>query len=606
MADNKTKSTKVAFLMNLKKQGKTYGEIAIAWGKKYGEKKTVSALQSLFLRNKNEYDLDSLKSTVEVKAEVAKQRILDSFLEVVQERKYIPIQAEFMQHSQIHHEGIKRYFGTFNDLIAEAKQQDPKVFENIIDEDSFNDEAFKDLRTLISKHKRFIVFSAVTGCEPHMDALKAVETWEKHNKGTALILPCSDPAKQKDHKNKWSLSHKLPKDKVVFKDVSLNDNFFLSTIKMSAKQLQPLTGLKRIGQKRGSTIFASPKQFLEFTTNSNNNAEIPRAIMTAGAITKSNYNTEMYMSDRTGYLAEVDHTLGAIIVEIKNNKTFFFRQVQFEPKTGAFCDLDKRYLPNGKVETVTAELIQLGDYHVLSTSPEAKKMAKDLTDLLKPDYMTVEDFFDGITINPHERHNVVAKSKKSKNRLLDLEYELNANSLELDELCTWNVKQIICKYGNHEDFLKRYLCDGAFMDEPQNKLIAMKLTLALEELEVMPFEYAMRELFPLSNPDKVKFLGINDSFKVNGIENGAHGHMGKGGRRNPTLGEIEECYGAANVGHNHSASIFRSVFRAGTSTKLQLSYNDGPSAWTQTHTIQHRNGSRQLITNINGEWHLKD
>jgi hypothetical protein len=580
------KSSKLAFLMNLKKQGKTYGEIAISWGKKYGEKKTIASLEGLFKRYKSEYDLESLKSVVEVKAEVAKQRILDSFLDVVQERKYIPIQAEFTQHSQV--------------------SQDPKVFENIIDEDSFSDEAFKELRNYISKHKRFIVFSAVTGCEPHMDALKAVETWEKHNKGAALILPCSDPAKQKDHKNKWSLSHKLPKDKVVFKDVSLNDNFFLSTIKMSAKQLQPLTGLKRIGQKRGSTIFASPKQFLEFTTNSNNNAEIPRAIMTAGAITKSDYNTEMYMSDRTGYLADVDHTLGAIIVEIQDNKTFYFRQVQFEPKSGAFCDLDKRYLPNGKVEKVTAELIGLGDYHVLSTSPEAKKMAKDLTDLLKPDYMTVEDFFDGITINPHERHNAVAQSKKSKQQLLDLEYELKSNSLELDDLCKWNVGMIICKYGNHEDFLKRYLCDGEFMKQPQNKIVAMKLTIALEEMEVMPFEFAMRELFPIANQDKVRFLGINDSFKVNGIENGAHGHMGKGGRRNPTLGELEDCYGAANVGHNHSAAIFRSVFRHGTSTKLQLSYNDGPSAWTMTHTVQHRNGSRQLITNIKGKWRLED
>lgn len=122
----------------------------------------------------------------------------------------------------------------------------------------------------------------------------------------------------------------------------------------------------------------------------------------------------------------------------------------------------------------------------------------------------------------------------------------------------------------------------------------------------MPFEYAMRAIYPIANPDKVKFLTINDSFKVNGIENGAHGHMGSGGRRNPGLAEIEHCYGAANVGHNHSAAIFRSVYRVGTSTKLKLSYNDGPSAWTQSHLIQHKDGSRQLIHNINGQWRLED
>src|SRR5690606_34168694 len=110
---------------------------------------------------------------------------------------------------------------------------------------------------------------------------------------------------------------------------------------------------------------------------------------------------------------------------------------------------------------------------------------------------------------------------------------------------------------------------------------------------IPPFEYAMRELFGLEQPDMVQFLGVNDSFKVNGIENGAHGHLGKSGRRNPSLSEIEECYGASNTGHSHSAAIFRSAYRAGTKSKLKLSYNDGPSAWTQSDVIQHRNGSRQ-------------
>lgn len=600
------KRAHVDFVMNLKKQGKTYAEISLSFGKKFGIKKSVSSIEHVYRRYRDEYDLESIKSVAEVKSEVMKERILQDFLQIVEKRKYVPVSTEFYQHSKYNRDAVARYFGSFDGLIKEAKTEDPKIFENIIDESSFSDEAFKQLREYIQDHKRFIITSAVTGCEPHQDALKAIETYCKANKAAFLILPCSDPAKQKEHKNQWSLSHKLPKDKVVFKDVSLNDNIVISTIKMSAKQLQPLTGLKRIGQKQGSAIFASPKQFLEFATNSNNNTDIPRALMTTGAITRSDYRTEMYMSERTGYLADQDHTLGAIIVEIKNGRIFFFRQIQFEPKTGAFCDLDKKYHANGKVEKIGAELIQLGDYHVLSTDPVVKKMAKELVELLKPNYLTLEDFLDGITINPHERHNLVSLSKKSKDGLLSLDFELEACRREIDDLCKWPAKELVFKYGNHEDFLKRWLCDGAFMEEPQNKILGMKLTIALEELEIMPFEYAMRELYGLENPDKVKFLRINDSFKVNGVENGAHGHLGKGGRRNPSMSEIEDCYGASNVGHNHSAAIFRSVFRAGTSTYLQLSYNDGPSAWTQTHTVQHFNGSRQLITNIGGEYRLKD
>lgn len=600
------KKAHVDLIMNLKKQGKTYAEISLALGRKFGIKRSTSSLEGIFRRNRDKYDLDSLKSSAEVKAEVVQQKLMSEFLKLVEDRKYIPIQSEFCLHAQTDHKAVARYFGSFDALIAQAKRQDSKVFKNLIDETSFSDEAFKELRSYISEHKRFFVTSAVTGCAVHKDGLAAIQTYCKKNKAALLILPCSDPAKQKDHKNKWTLSSDLPKKSVVFKDLALNDNLVLSTIKMSAKQLQPLTGIKRLSQKRGSTIVASPKQFLEFVANSNNNQEIPRALMSTGAITVGDYATEMYMSERTASLAELDHTLGGIIVEIKNGKIFFSRFVQINKKTGSFSDLDKKYNADGTVEKITADLVQTGDWHVMSTCPQTKKMAKDLVELVKPDYVTFEDFFDGITINPHERHNLVSLSKKAKKGLLSLELELEACRKEIDDICQWPAKQVIFKYGNHEDFLKRWLADGAFMDEPMNKLLGMKLTLGLEELEIMPFEYAMRELYPAKNQEKIKFLSINDSFKVNGIENGAHGHMGKGGRRNPAMAEIEECYGAANVGHNHSAAVFRSVYRVGTGTKLQLSYNDGPSAWTQTHLIQHRDGSRQLIHNIFGEFCLKD
>lgn len=600
------KRNHIDLLMNMRKQGKTYAEIALHFGRKFGIKKSTRALESTFARYKDEYDLKSIKSVAEVKAEVMQERILNDFLKLVSTRKYVPIMSEFLQHSSSSKESIYKYFNSFDGLIEAAKQEDPKVFKNIIDATSFNEAAFKELRNYISEHKRFFVTTAVTGCDVHADGLKAVQTYCKKNKAALLILPCSDPAKQKEHKNQWNLSPDLPKSSVVFKDVALNDNLVLSTIKMSAKQLQPLTGIKRLSQKSGSTIVASPKQFLEFVANSNNNTEIPRALMSTGCITKAQYRTEMYMSERTAYLAEQDHTLGGIIVEIKNGKIFFARHVQINAKTGSFTDIDRKYNSDGSVEKVTADLVQTGDWHVMSTCPLTKAMAQEIVAAVKPKYLTFEDFFDGITINPHERHNLVSLSKKAKSGMLSLERELEACRKEIDEVCKWGAEKVVFKYGNHEDFLKRYLADGAFNDEPINKILGMKLTIALEELEIMPFEYAMRELYPVSNQDKITFLSINDSFKVNGIENGAHGHMGKGGRRNPGMAELEECYGACNVGHNHSAAIFRSVFRVGTGTKLQLSYNDGPSAWTNTHLIQHKDGSRQLIHNINGDWRLED
>lgn len=592
----------IQFIMNLRKRGKTYSEIAQEYAKKFGEKKTPPAIEATFRRYKSEYDIHGLKSHVEIKAEVMEVRLLEAFSTLVVQRKYVPIQAEFSSATGFSGEQIKRYYQSFADLEALARKKYPKIFKNIIDETKFSDEAFKELREDIAKHQRFVITTAVTGCDPHEDGLAALENYCKRNKAKLLILPCSDPAKSKDRKYNFSLSHKLPAEAVVFRDLSLNSNLFLSTIKLTAKQINPLTGLKRLSN-RGSCILASPKQMLEHVASSNKKA-LPRAIMTTGAITKSDYRTEMYMSERTAYLADDDHKLGAIIVEVKDAKSFFYRRVQIDPKSGSFCDINKKYFADGRVEKIQAELVQQPDWHVLSTDPKFKSAAKEVVHAVRPKYMTLEDFLDGVTINPHEKHDIISRALKALKGELSLAKELQACSKELDDLASWPVEELVMKYGNHEDFLLRWLKAGEYADDPVNHYEGVCLAKATLEGK-MPFEHAMRERYPVKRQDKIKFLGVNDSFKVNGIENGVHGHLGSGGKRNPGMIGLE-AYGPVNAGHNHSGAILRDVVRVGTATHLQLSYNDGASSWTQTLNVQHYDGARQLITVINGEWCLPD
>lgn len=593
----------IKFLMNEKKKGFSYAEISDKFAKKYGIKKTPSSLESTFRRHKHEYDLDGLKSSVEVKHEVMVKAMLEKFIQIVSDRKYVPIQAEFCNATGFSQKQVSTYFKNFENLEQKAREKNSLVFKNIIDETKFNNEAFKELREDISKYNRFVVTSAVTGCDPHEEGLKALQSYCKKNKAKLLILPCSDPAHTKEHKYDFSLSHKLPNESVVFRDVSLNSNVFLSTIKLSAKQINPLTGLKRLAS-RGTCILASPKQTLEHVAVSNKK-NIPRALMTTGAITKADYRTDLYMSERTAYIADDDHKLGAIIVEIKNSRTFFYRRVEIDNRTGSFCDLNKQYHADGKVTKIRAELVQQPDWHVLSTDPRFKRAAKEVVSVVKPKYMTLEDFFDGITINPHEKNNIIERARKSLMGKFSLSEELKACSKEVEELASWDVEHLVFKYGNHEDFLRRWLASAEYSDDPVNHYEGVCLAKAMLEGS-MPFEHAIRVRYPVTCQDRITFLGINDSFKVNGIENAVHGHIGSGGKRNPSMAGIESAYGPVNVGHNHSAAILRNVVRVGTATHMQLSYNDGASAWTHTLNIQHYDGSRQLITVIRGEWCLPD
>lgn len=604
MSRNYTNS-QLKFLMNLKKRGLTYREISKKFSEKFGIKKSPAALSDTFQRYRDDYDLDGLKSHVEVKSEVMKTRILDAFLNIISIRKFVPTLAEFCRTTDYSENQIKNYFESFSNLEKTARINYPDVFDSIIDPHSFTEESIKKLRDEINNTKRFFITTAVTGCKAHSKALSSIKTFCDKRKAKLLVLVCSDPAHTKQSKYDFVLSNEIPSESVVFKDINLNSNLFLSTIKTSAKQINPLTGLSRLAQKKGSFIFASPKQDIEHLTDKNKKS-IPKAMMTTGAITIPDYNTDLYMSERTATIAEEDHILGGIIVEIKNNKVFFYRPVQFDPRTGAFTDLDTQYFPEGVTKKVTADLVQFGDYHVLSTDPKAKAGGKELVDLTNPDYLTLEDFFDGITINPHTKCNVLQNAVKLRDSKFTLSDELKACSKELNEISTYNFKkQIIMKYGNHEDFLTRWLNNAEYALDKVNHYEGVCLAKASMESN-MPFEYAMRVRYPIDNQDRIKFLNVNDSFMVNDIENGAHGHLGANGKRNPTMVGVRNAYGACNVGHNHSGAVYKDVFRAGTKTKLQLDYNNGPSAWTHSDVLQHKDGSRQLITYIDGEFYLKD
>lgn len=592
----------IKFVMNLKKRGKTYADISKEFAAKFGVKKSTSALQAIFLRNKEDYDLSSLKTSVEIKSKVMEERILRAFVELVGKRKFVPIQAEFSNISGHSQDAIKRYYGSFNELEELARGKYPKIFKHIIDETRFSEESFKELRQSVAQYKRFVITTAVTGCAPHEEGLAALQSYCKLNNAKLLILPCSDPAASKDHKYAFSLSHKLPAESVVFRDLLLNSNVFLSTIKLSAKQINPLTGLKRL-TNQGTCILASPKQMLEHVANSNKKT-LPRALMTTGAITTSDYRTDMYMSERTAYIANDDHKLGAIIVEVKDSKIFFYRRVEIDAKTGAFSDLNRKYFADGSVTSIKAELVQQPDWHVLSTDPTFRKAAKEVTQLMQPEFMTFEDFFDGITINPHEKHNILHRAAKALKGEISLAAELQACAAEINEVLKWGAEKLVFKYGNHEDFLQRWLDTAEYRNDPENHYEGICLAKAALEGE-LPFEHAMRKRYAVGQQDRITFLGVNDSFKVNGIENGVHGHIGSGGKRNPGMVGLE-AYGPVNAGHNHSAAILRDVVRVGTATYMQLSYNDGASAWTHTLNIQHLDGSRQLITAINGEWCLPD
>lgn len=519
-----------------------------------------------------------------------KTRIIDIYIRIVKEKKMTPTRADLLE-AGVNKDAYRNHFNTLDKLKEAARLKDPKAFNDLVDEKVFTPKIFKKLKGEVSKYKNFVITTAVTGMPVHSKFYQNLKYYCKKNKALLLVLPSSDPAIKG-----WELDGALATENIVFDDLELNSNLFISTFKTSAKQTNPLTGIKRIGQRERSMIVASTKQFLEYVPVSND--KMSHALMTTGALTLPRYRTtDRYMSQRTAYIAEFDHKIAAIIVNIKDKNTFQFRQIQAEYSTGFFIDAGKYYKIN-KVEDTRPEGIVLGDIHVGETDPVKMKASEDMIRTLKPRRIFLHDVFDGASISHHTKDQHLTRSKMD----LTLKQELEMTKTELERLAKAHpyVEEWIIVRSNHDDFIDRYLQTGEYTKDHKNSKMAHAIALAKLESSCMAFEEGLK-LLGFKNK-KFKFLHINESYKIAGLEHGTHGHLGLNGSRNASNASLEIGYGAGTYAHSHTAGILREVYRVGTSTFLRVGYNHGSSSWTHTDGVTYKNGSRQLINIINGSW----
>lgn len=446
--------------------------------------------------------------------------------------------------------------------------------------------------------KRVIVTTAVAGAKAHKGFISALRAYAAKHSAQIIIMPCESVTNSFENKSAVFDTVFFAKDFLfVQENTKLNDNLSLCSIQVSAKQIKPTTGLSRLGNREGSYIFASPKQFLDYYPSGNKRGS-NYSIMTPGACTMPEYYSETYISKRLSYIAENDHTLGAIIIELDEGDTFHFRQVQADA-TGSFIDMGIQYNEDGSTLPVAAHAI-LGDIHGVQVDIEALGAVVSFLKKLDIKSAFLHDTFDGQSIS-HHTTTIGAQAKRSINKKNSLEQELNQ---------TYNVVKyidgvvqpdsIFLVKSNHDEVIDRYLAEGRYVDDPENHYLALKIATApFEGVDPLArgFEVAGNEVPPHWN-----FLGRESSIRISGVECGSHGDLGLNGAK-PSLNTFETVYGNCIIGHAHTAAIQRGVFRVGTLSKLDMGYNRGPTSWTHTFCLLYDNGQRQLINVINEKVH---
>lgn len=526
-------------------------------------------------------------------------KILDRYCNASKKKGYHLSNTQ-LQSAGISREKLRWHFGTLTKLKQLAKEYNPKSLESIVDESLFNRREFEKLVSTTEKYSRFVLSTAVTGCKVHEGFFNAIENYTKRQKALTLVLPCTDPAANLP----FHLDSKLAKTKLIVDDLALNDNIFVSAIRLTAKHTDPVTGLGRIGQRNGSFIYASPKQRLKMIPTSNE--KLPHAMMTTGALTKPNYKTDRYLSARTSYIAEHDHVLGAIIAEIVDDSLFHFRQVQAD-KQGNFIDLAIQYNSDGSTKQIRPEALVLGDWHSGETDPQAKlafiTSPQSVLNVTKPKRLIIHDGFNGRSISHHEVKNKILRAQRAIRNELNLADELEQYAKDLEKLCSYSFIEevIICK-SNHDEFLDRYLAEARYVEDAQNHLLALELAIDMIRDGKNPIKSFMDKR-GLKGGNKVRWLDRDEDYKISGIELGAHGDKGANGARG-SLMAMENAYGSSVSGHSHTPEILRNAWQVGTLSLLKLNYNQGMSSWLHSSCLVYPNGSRQLISSIDGSWKL--
>lgn len=380
----------------------------------------------------------------------------------------------------------------------------------------------------------------------------------------------------------------------------------------------PLTGFTTYTRERWGIFPHAKVQLLSVPTMKSDPAKI---VMTTGACTKANY-----VQKRAGLVASFHHVIGAVLVEIDADGTFFCRHLLADDD-GSFYDLD-RHITAGKVTTDNrVKALNHGDLHIAQIDPDiceqtfgvrpngerdrdgdrvwVRTDGETMLDALKPEFQFYHDSLDQQARNHHNVKDPHHMFMLHSRGIESVEGECH----EVGRFIAMTRRswcQTVMVESNHDLALKTWLKNSDWKYDPLNARFNLRCNLAILDAihhrtpNFSIFEKVLREAADLTG---VTFLRQDQSFVVAGIEKGMHGHLGANGARGAPA-QFTRMGPKATTGHTHSCGILDGIYTAGTKSNLDLGYNLGLSSWTHSDVVTLPNGKRQIVTWNNNRWRL--
>jgi len=327
---------------------------------------------------------------------------------------------------------------------------------------------------------------------------------------------------------------------------------------------------------------------------------------TTGAVTQKNY-----IQKKEGLKAEFHHSYGALLIEVDSSGDWWVRQIN-ATEDGGFYDLDL-CVKGGKVTSGhLVEAINWGDLHVDVMDPMVQKTnwgTGGIIDVLKPRYQLCHDTLDFHSRNHHSRSDPHKNFTRWVEGRENVQEEVQRVNEFLSTISYRPFCQSVVVGSNHDNALTRWLREADYKSDPVNAeffLLCQGMQYKALRERNKDFHLVESVLKVMGVRSEIKFLRADESFVIckesGGIELGIHGHAGPNGSKGSPK-SLSHVGRRANTGHTHSASIITGLYTAGTCSKLQLEYTEGPSSWSWSHVLTYKNGKRCIVhMKPNGKW----
>jgi len=520
---------------------------------------------------------------------MSKEFILKAYLRLLKKTGRLPSRDSLKQ-AGITRDALRHHFVNLTNLKLEAHKESPDSFLGILDEDLLSDHDLDETKATVSKYKKFVITTAVVGQPVEKRFYKSIKTYCKKNKALLVVIPVEASGAIKAgqrmplelHKEVWAVG-----------DVSLNNNVQICGILTNAKQVNPLTGLKKLAKQK-TIIMGSPKQARETVANSK--TKIPHVMVSTGAITKAVYQGKAYMSNRSDYLARMEHRLGAVLVNVENAESYHFSEIRCDA-SGSFAHMGTLYKPNGSTSTAKVSAFVMGDLHVTQQDEAALDAWVSIAKKVKPKAMVYHDFTDGISISHWKADDIISKTRDYEKGLTSIENELTACAEMLTRLKSCAKTHYVVD-SNHNDFFSRYIRSKRFQSDHENFRISVKMAAMMLDGKNAVEEVILSKMSPKDRKNVI-FTKEDKDLQISGFEVAVHGHRGANGSKGSLKG-LANCFDKIVIGHSHTPGLTGDAYQVGTTTGPQ-GYEKGPSSHMHTSCLIYENGTAQLVNSIFGK-----